>query len=128
MHHDPLIFVHQQIFHLELPQLKKFPIKLLGLHFQTVRHLFSPEKSIPQISHCNKVYLSPEPNPLPQRCPPEANKALIPNVDFNLVQYFIANRFSIKEQKKYNGEYTHYTEIFPLETQIGKTNIFYIHS
>jgi hypothetical protein len=30
-------------------------------------------------------------------------------VDFNLIQYFTANRFSIKEQKKYNGKYTHYT-------------------
>jgi hypothetical protein len=54
--------------------------------------------------------------------------SLIPNVDFNLVQYFTANRFSIKEQKRYNGKYTHYTDIFPLETQTGKTNIFYIHS
>jgi hypothetical protein len=49
-------------------------------------------------------------------------------VDFNLVQYFTANIFSIKEQKRYNGKYTHYTDIFPLETQTGKTNIFYIHS
>jgi hypothetical protein len=49
-------------------------------------------------------------------------------VDFNLVQLFTANRFSVKEQKRYNGKYTHYTEIFPLETQTGKTNIFYIHS
>jgi hypothetical protein len=51
-----------------------------------------------------------------------------PYVDFNLVQYFTANRFSVKEQKRYNGKYTHYTDIFPLETQTGKTNIFYIHS
>jgi len=50
------------------------------------------------------------------------------NVDFNLVQYFTANRFSIKEQKRYNGKYTHYTKTFPLETQTRKTNIFYIHS
>jgi hypothetical protein len=49
-------------------------------------------------------------------------------VDFNLVQYFTTNKFSIKEQKRYNGKYTHYTDIFPLETQTGKTNIFYIHS
>jgi hypothetical protein len=50
------------------------------------------------------------------------------SVDFNLVQLFTANIFSVKEQKRYNGKYTHYTEIFPLETQTGKTNIFYIHS
>jgi hypothetical protein len=49
-------------------------------------------------------------------------------IDFNLVQYFTANIFSIKEHKRYNGKYTHYIEIFPLETQTGKTNIFYIHS
>jgi hypothetical protein len=49
-------------------------------------------------------------------------------VDFNLVQYFIANKFSIKEHKIYNGKYTHYTEIFPLEAKTGITNIFYIHS
>jgi hypothetical protein len=49
-------------------------------------------------------------------------------VDLRLVQYFTANIFSIKEQKIYNAKYTHYTEIFPLETQTGKTNIFYIHS
>jgi hypothetical protein len=42
--------------------------------------------------------------------------AMIPNVDFNLVQLFTANRFSVKEQKRYNGKYTHYTEIFPVET------------
>jgi hypothetical protein len=40
--------------------------------------------------------------------------SLIPNVDFNLVQLFTANRFSIKEHKRYNGKYTHYTKIFPL--------------
>jgi hypothetical protein len=50
------------------------------------------------------------------------------SVDFNIVQYFTANKFSIKEQKIYNGKYTHCIEIFPLETQTGKTNIFYIHS
>jgi hypothetical protein len=51
------------------------------------------------------------------------------DVDFNLVQYFTCtNIFSIKEQKRYNGKYTHYTKIFPLETQTEKTNIFYIHS
>jgi hypothetical protein len=50
------------------------------------------------------------------------------SVDFNLVQYFTASIFSIKEQKRYNGKYTHYTEIFPMETQTEKTNIFYIHS
>jgi hypothetical protein len=49
-------------------------------------------------------------------------------VDFNPMQYFSANRFSIKKHKKYNGKYTHYTKIFPLETQTGKTNVFYIHS
>jgi hypothetical protein len=49
-------------------------------------------------------------------------------VDFNLVQYFIANRFSIKEQKRYNEKYKHYTEIFPMETQTGKISILYIHS
>ena len=49
-------------------------------------------------------------------------------VDFNLVQLLTANKFSVKEWKIYNGKYTHYTDIFPLETQIGKTNIFYIHS
>jgi hypothetical protein len=49
-------------------------------------------------------------------------------VYFNLVQLFTTNKFSIKEQKRYNGKYTHYTEIFPLETQTEKTNIFYIHS
>jgi hypothetical protein len=31
-----------------------------------------------------------------------------------------------KEQKRYNGKYKHYTEIFHLETQTGKTNIYYI--
>jgi len=35
---------------------------------------------------------------------------------------------TIKEQKIYNGKYAHYKDIFPLETQTGKTNIFYIHS
>jgi hypothetical protein len=50
------------------------------------------------------------------------------SVYFNLVQYFTANKFSIKEQKIYNGKYTYYIKIFPLETQTGKTNIFYIHS
>ena len=50
--------------------------------------------------------------------------ALIPNVDFNLVQSITANRFLIK-QKRYNGTHTHYTDIFTLETQIGKTcNLF----
>jgi hypothetical protein len=49
------------------------------------------------------------------------------DVDFKLVQYFTANIFSIKEQKIYNGKYTYYTDIFPLETQTGKTSIFYIH-
>jgi hypothetical protein len=39
--------------------------------------------------------------------------ALIQNVDFNLVQLFNANRFSVKEQKLYNGKYTHYIDIFP---------------
>jgi hypothetical protein len=61
-------------------------------------------------------------------CPLEAKKSLIPNVDFNLVQLFNANIFLVKEQKKYNVKYKHYTKTFPLETQIGKTNIFYIHS
>jgi hypothetical protein len=55
-------------------------------------------------------------------------KNIMNSVDFNLVQYFTANIFSIKEHKRYNGKYTHYTDIFPLETQTGKTNIFYIHS
>jgi hypothetical protein len=54
--------------------------------------------------------------------------SLIPNVDFSLVQYFTRNIFSIKEQKIYNGKYTHSIDIFPLETQTRKTNIFYIHS
>jgi hypothetical protein len=45
--------------------------------------------------------------------------SLIPNVDFNLVQLFNANRFLVKEKKTYNGKYTHYTNIFPLETQTG---------
>jgi hypothetical protein len=45
-------------------------------------------------------------------------------VDFNLVQLFTANIFSIKEQKRYNGKYTHYTEIFPLENR----DILNIHS
>jgi hypothetical protein len=49
-------------------------------------------------------------------------------VDFKIVQLFTANIFSVKEHKRYNGKYTHYIEIFPLETQTGKTNIFYIHS
>jgi hypothetical protein len=49
-------------------------------------------------------------------------------VDFNLVQYFTANIFSIKEHKIYNGKYTHYTYIFPLETQTGKpTYSIFIH-
>jgi len=49
-------------------------------------------------------------------------------VDFDLIQYFTANGFSIKEQKRKNRKYTYYTKIFPLETQTGKTNIFYIQS
>jgi hypothetical protein len=53
--------------------------------------------------------------------------SLIPNVDFNLVQLFTANIFSVKEHKIYNRKYTHYREIFPLETQTKKTIIFYIH-
>jgi hypothetical protein len=48
------------------------------------------------------------------------------SVDFNLVQYFTANKFSIKEHKRYNGKYTHYTKIFPLETQTGKTKTYSI--
>jgi hypothetical protein len=47
--------------------------------------------------------------------------------DFNLVQLFTANIISVKEQKIYNGKYTHYTNVFPPEYQIGKTNILYIH-
>jgi hypothetical protein len=43
--------------------------------------------------------------------------SLIPNANFNLVQYYTANKFSIKEHKRYNGKYKHYTYIFPLETQ-----------
>jgi hypothetical protein len=36
------------------------------------------------------------------------------HVDFNLVQLFTENIFSIKVQKIHNGKYTHYTEIlFP---------------
>ena len=31
-----------------------------------------------------------------------------------------------KEQKRYNGKYKPYTEIFHLETQTGKTSIYYI--
>jgi hypothetical protein len=49
-------------------------------------------------------------------------------VDFNLVKYFTEIKFSIKEQKRCNGKYTQYIEIFPLETQTEKTSIFYIHS
>jgi hypothetical protein len=49
-------------------------------------------------------------------------------VYFNLVQYFTANKFSIKEHKRYNRKYKHYTKISPLGTQTRKTNIFYIHS
>jgi len=48
-------------------------------------------------------------------------------VYFNHVQLFTANIFLVKEQKRYNGKYTHYTDIFPLETQTEKTSIFYIH-
>jgi len=48
------------------------------------------------------------------------------NVDFNLVQLFTIKKISIKEQKRYNGKYTHYTKIFPLKTQTGKTNILCI--
>ena len=122
-------YLYLHIFHLALPQRKTFPIKLLDLDFWIACHFFSHEKSIPHISHCKKAYHSPEPNPWSQRHPPEANKTLIPNVDFNLVQYFTENKFSIKEQKIYNGKYKHYNEIFPLETQIEKTiySIF-IHS
>ena len=53
---------------------------------------------------------------------------LIELVDFNLVQLFTANIFSVKEHKRFNEKYTYYTYIFPLETQTGKTIIFYIHS
>jgi hypothetical protein len=35
--------------------------------------------------------------------------ALTQIVDFNLLKYFTAYRFSIKENKRYNGKYTHYT-------------------
>jgi hypothetical protein len=36
-------------------------------------------------------------------------------VYFNLVQLFYAKIFSVKEQKRYNDKYTHYTNIFPRE-------------
>jgi len=50
-------------------------------------------------------------------------------VDFNLVQYFTANKFSIKEQKRYNGKYTHYKDIFPWKPELGKpTYSIFIHS
>jgi hypothetical protein len=41
---------------------------------------------------------------------------IVASVDFNLAQLFTANIFSIKEHKIYNGKYTHYIDIFPLET------------
>jgi hypothetical protein len=53
---------------------------------------------------------------------------MIPNVYFNHVQLFTVNRFSIKEQTRYNGKYTHYKDIFPLKTQTRKTSTFYIHT
>ena len=54
---------------------------------------------------------------------------LVVYVDFNLVQLFIANKFSIKEQKRYNGKYTHYTEIFPWKSESGKpTSSIFIHT
>jgi hypothetical protein len=46
-------------------------------------------------------------------------------VNSNLVQYLLKLIFR-KEQKRYNGKYKHYTEIFHLETQTGKTSIYYI--
>ena len=104
-----------------------FPIKFFDLHFWTARHFSSPEESISQISHYNKAYHIPEPNPWPQRHPLEVNKSLIPNLDFNLVQYFTANKFSIKEQKRYNVKYTHYTDIFPLENQHILYSFIVIH-
>jgi hypothetical protein len=46
------------------------------------------------------------------------------NVNSNLVQYILQTDI----QKRYNGKYKHYTKIFHLETQTGKTNIYYIHT
>jgi hypothetical protein len=41
--------------------------------------------------------------------------------------YFQVKEFQLKRYNEINTQ--HYTmEIFPLETQTGKTNIFYIHS
>jgi hypothetical protein len=45
-------------------------------------------------------------------------------VNSNLVQYLLQTDI----QKRYNGKYKHYTEIFHLETQTRKTNIYYIHT
>jgi hypothetical protein len=46
-------------------------------------------------------------------------------VDFNLVQLFTANRFSIKEQKRYNGKYTHYTYFSPGNPNQENQHILY---
>ena len=48
-------------------------------------------------------------------------------VNSNLVQYLLQTDIQ-KEQKRYNGKYKHYTEIFHLETQTEKTSIYYIHT
>jgi hypothetical protein len=57
-----------------------------------------------------------------------SKKLQVGPVDFKLVQLFTTNTFLVKEHKICNGKYKHYIDIFPLETQTGKTNIFYIHS
>jgi hypothetical protein len=49
-------------------------------------------------------------------------------INSNLVQYLLQTDIHQKEQKRYNGKYKHYTEIFHLETQTGKTSIYYIHT
>ena len=46
-------------------------------------------------------------------------------VNSNLVQYLLQTDIQ-KRQKTYNGKYKHYTDIFHLETQTGKTSIYYI--
>jgi hypothetical protein len=50
----------------------------------------------------------------------------ITDVDFNLVQLIIAKRFSIKTKKyRMPHTHTHYTYIFTLKSQTGKTsNLF----
>jgi len=83
IYHDPLIFIYQKILRLEFPQLKTLTIKFLGLYLSTARHLLSPPKSIPQISHWTESTTGPIRTTQQQRCPLEAKTTPIPNFGFN---------------------------------------------